>query len=201
MSRLAALALLLLAACGGNPTPQPPGPSGWSNFTKGGSVAISNPFAFPSASQAPLGYIYKKPPSSVLRIGQTITLNYSIAGNATFGVTDPADAPPATIHLFIWETGDDLTGVNQYAYYRWWCRTPAVLNIGDNRTLSCTINETWTSVYDAAASAGALPAQGFAQALNNVFAVGFTFGGQSFYGHGGYAIGNATFTIDSFTVQ
>jgi hypothetical protein len=79
--------------------------------------AISNPFQI-AARPSSNNMLYAQPPAP-LAIGKTITLDYSINGNATLGVADPKDIPPATIDFFIWERGDNLSGVGQYEFYRW----------------------------------------------------------------------------------
>src|SRR5262249_35407993 len=91
-------------------------------------------FSFPTqASGSSVNYVYTRP-TVALAQGQTFTLNYSVDGNATFGVADSDDVTPATIRLFIWKATDNLSGVGAYAYYRWWCSSSMNVTFGDNQT-------------------------------------------------------------------
>lgn len=161
--------------------------SGWETYGTGTGYAgvLNNPFTIPAKSSGKsINYVYTAPPA--LAVGKTITLNYSVDGTATFGPADPSDVAPATIALFIWENGDTGGETGRY-----WCATRPNLVLGDNQTLSCVINSTWTDVDGKAATPGP-----------NAFAVGFTFGGQYFAGHGVWATsGSATFKVNSYTVQ
>lgn len=163
--------------------------SGWTDYGTGTGAgfvgALSNPFTIPTqASGKSVNYVYKIPPA--LAVGKTITLNYSVDGNATLGPADPSDTPPATIALFIWENNDTGGETGRY-----WCATRPNLVLGDNQTLSCVINSSWTDVDGKSGTPG-----------TNAFAVGFTFGGTSFAGHGVWATsGSATFKINSYTVK
>jgi hypothetical protein len=151
------------------------------------------------ASGSSVNYLYTKP-TLALTQGQNFTLNYSIDGTATFGVADPKDVPPAAIRLFIWEAGDNLSGVGAYAYYRWWCSSRINLTFGDNQSFSCVIDGAkWTSVFGKSGTNSEASQAGFAQALKNAAYVGVTFGGQMFAGHGVWMTsGSATFTIKGY---
>jgi hypothetical protein len=204
-----AFAVVLASCSGGNSQPaapsfyQPPKGQWADSGTSTGSEivrAISNPFQI-AARPSSNNMLYAQPPAP-LAIGKTITLDYSINGNATLGVADPKDIPPATIDFFIWERGDNLSGVGQYEFYRWFARSGTCkrnLVIGDHNIVSCKIDLTWISVFGKPASSNP---QAFQQALSNAFAVGFGLGGQYFAAHGVWtASGSATFKINSFTVQ
>jgi hypothetical protein len=215
---LAALlgALLIIWLTGGQRSSNPePGPYNipvadvgqWAGFGTGtgnNEPTIKNgAFTFPAqASGSSVNYVYTKP-AAALAQGQTFALNYSVDGDATFGVADSKDVPPAAIRLFIWEANDNLGGAGAYAYYRWWCSSPINLTFGDNQTLSCVIDGAkWTSVFGESGTNSAASQAGFAQALKNVAYVGVTFGGQMFAGHGVWTTsGNATFTINSITIK
>jgi len=54
----------------------------------------------------------------------------------------------------------------------------------------------WTNCY------GEHDTSGFVGALENAMGIGFTFGGQNFFGHGVYLSGgSATFKVNSYTVR
>ena len=130
--------------------------------------------------------------------GQTVTLVYSIDGSTPeWTVSDPADVPPATMHLFLWRRGDDLSCNGVMASYRFWAPSGVTLKLGDNQTLASVLDPSvWTNCY------GEHDTSGFAGALENAMGIGFTFGGQSFFGHGVYlSRGSATFKVNSFTVR
>lgn len=215
MKRFLFLALLLAGCSGGgggsscnNPLCAYPGllspNSGWTDYGSGAGAALvgplPNPFSIPSqASGQTINYVYTKAPT--LAVGQTITLNYSVSGNATFAPLPEsscgsAGCGPALVRLFIW-AGNDVGSTNAG---RWWCNAQATpLVIGDNQTISCQLEfENWGG---AGVGSDPINATTFAAVLNAPFAVGFTFGGE-FAGHGDWVTsGSATFTVNSFTVQ
>jgi hypothetical protein len=158
---------------------------------------ISNgAFTFPGPSGV-AGYFYTKPPATIAR-GQTVTLVYSIDGNTpVWGVSDPTDMPPATMHLFLWRRGDDLSCNDTMASYRFWAPSGVTLKLGDSQTLTSVLDPSvWTNCY------GEHDTSGFAGALENAMGIGFTVGGQNFFGHGIFlSSGTATFKVNSFTVR
>src|SRR5262249_54914507 len=97
-----------------------------------------------------------------------------------------------------------------YAYYRWFSHSGRVVleNGNFNSTVGFTNLSDWSSVFGEYANARtstedgsiATPGQGFAQALANPAYIGITCGGR-FFGHGVYATGQATFMMNSFSVQ
>ncbi len=127
---------------------------------------------------------------------QSLTVIFKIVGtDPQFHVMDPADHPPATVHIFFEQVGDDLGS----DYGRWWADTGGYdlqLN-GDVIAITVPLDPSvWSSVF------GHRNDQAFQAALANVGWVGFTFGGQSFWGHGvGLADGAATFTLIDFRVD
>lgn len=200
------LALLILAGCGGSSqspsSPYPgrpsPAPGAWTDYGSGAGAALvgnlSNPFAIPSqASGKTVNYVYTAPPA--LAIGRTVTLNYSIDGNATLAPLPESSCGSggcgsANLRLFIWGNTPDTSND------RWWCAKPVPLTIGDNQTLSCVIDSTWTGTGLAGYNQTTFP-----NSVINPFAIGFTFGAM-FAGHGVWTTsGTATFKINSFTVQ
>lgn len=192
---------LLLAACGGGgSSPSPPSVqpsiSGWTQFFGSNVVVQGGSFDFP-ATPGSVHYIVE--PAHPL-LGQTIVLIFQITGNGTL-MPDPSDVSsvdtlPATLHLFLWEKGDNLTGQGAYETYREWsART--VIGPG-TFTVSAQLDPSqWTGVFGQTPSAAA-----FQQLLNNCYGVGFTFGGASFAGHGLYsANGSLHFQLMAFSIQ
>jgi hypothetical protein len=179
----------------------------WADFGTGTGTKepriMNGAFTFPAqASGSSVNYVYTKP-SVALAQGQTFTLNYSVDGNATFGVADSDDVPPAAIRLFIWKAGDNLSGSGAYVYHRWWCSSRIDLTFGDKQTFSCVLDGAkWTSVFGESGTTSAASQVGFAQALKNAAYVGLTFGGQRFAGHGVWTTsGNARFTIIGISIK
>src|SRR6516225_10500120 len=168
----------------------------WVDFG-GNKPPISNgTFTFPGPSGV-AGYFYTKPPATMAQ-GQTVTLVYSIdGGTPVWGVSDPNDVPPATMHLFLWRSGDDLSCNGAMSSYRFWAASGVTLKLGDNQTLTSVLDPSvWTNCY------GQHDTSGFAGALANAMGIGFTFGGQNFAGHGVYlSRGSATFKVNSYTVR
>lgn len=161
------------------------------------------------------GYYYTQLPA-VPKVGQTLTLNYTVTGNNPVWQQAPAsggnsetDINPPTLHLFLWRKGDDLscsaTNVTYgpdghtvasrnggFADYRLFAgRTPLVL--GANQTVSVTLDAAhWTNCWGS-------PPLAIGDELNNLIGAGVTFGGQWFAGHAIYlSSGDAKFTINSF---
>jgi hypothetical protein len=206
----ASLILILMSCSSSGITCNPRQPSsvnsGWTNFGKCGATSqLPSTFTFPSlSSNQVIGYVLTAPLPN-FSVGHTVTLDYDVFLNGALGVADKNDTLPASLTLFFWQKGDNLSGMDQYAYYRWWCGTRGSLDNG-NHVLSCPIDANWTSVNGTPGTLGIgmpppTPASGFEQALNNLFAIGFTCGGAYFYGHGCWSAGGVTMKINSFVVQ
>ena len=168
----------------------------WVDFGRNEPTIHSGAFTFPGPSGV-AGYFYTKPPATIAR-GQTVTLVYSIDGSTlVWGVSDTNDMPPATMHLFLWRSGDDLSCNGAMASYRFWAPSGVALKLGDGQTLTSVLDPSvWTNCY------GDHDTSGFAGALENAMGIGFTFGGQRFFGHGIYlSSGNATFKVNRYTVR
>jgi hypothetical protein len=173
-----------------------PGAGQWVDFGRNEPTISNGAFTFPGPSGV-AGYFYTKPPATIAR-GQMVTLVYSIDGSTpVWGVSDTTDVPPATMHLFLWRSGDDLSCNGAMASYRFWAPSGVTLKPGDNQTLSSVLEPSvWTNCY------GQRDTNGFAGALENAMGIGFTFGGQNFAGHGVYlSSGSATFKVNSYTVR
>ena len=173
-----------------------PGAGQWVDFGRNEPMISNGAFAFPGPSGV-AGYFYTKPPATIAQ-GQTVTLVYSIDGSApVWEVSDPTDLPPATMHLFLWRGGDDLSCNGVMASYRFWAPSGVILKLGDSQTLTSVLDPSvWTNCY------GQHDTGGFAGALENAMGIGFTFGGNNFFGHGVYLTsGSATFKVNSYTVR
>jgi hypothetical protein len=173
-----------------------PGAGQWVDFGRDKPAISSGAFIFPGPGGV-AGYFYTKPPATLAQ-GQTMTLVYSIGGSTPeWGLSDPTDVPPATMRLFLWRSGDDLSCDGVMASYRFWAPSGATLKLGDNQTLTSVLDPSvWTNCY------GQYDTGGFTGALENAMGIGFTFGGRYLAGHGVYlSRGNATFKVNSYTVR
>jgi hypothetical protein len=189
------LALLLVGCSGGGsassttwPTPLP---GQWATAF-GENALAGTTFDMPG----PPGIHYVYTPANGLAPGKTMTLTYTLTGDATFRPDDASDINPPTISLFIWQAGDNLTCAGAYAGYRQFLVTRLNLQFGTH-TVSAVIEPAdWTGCYPGEA------ASAFTEAVANAAYMGFTFSGQYFAGHGVDVVsGSATFTINSFTVH
>ena len=186
--------------CGGagssSSTISMPGAGQWVDFGRNEPTISNGAFTFPGPSGV-AGYFYTKPPATIAW-GQTVSLVYSIDGcTPEWGVSDPSDVPPATMHLFLWRSGDDLSCNGVMASYRFWAPSSVTLKLGDSQTLTSVLDPSvWTNRY------GRHDPGGFVGALENAMGIGFTFGGQKFFGHGVYlSRGSATFKVNSYTAR
>jgi hypothetical protein len=146
--------IALMSACSkfggaGNSSSTIPIPSAgqWVDFGRNKPTISSAAFTFPDPSGI-AGYCYTKPPATIAR-GQTVTLVYSIDGSTpVWGVSDTTDVPPATMHLFLWRNGDDLSCNGAMASYRFWASAGVQLKLGDNQSLSAVLDPNlWTNCY------------------------------------------------------
>jgi hypothetical protein len=189
------IAFLLLT--GAQPNIPPVGVGEWADFgTAAGSGftgRLSNPFTFPVKSS--VNYVYTKLAAKPA-VGQIVTLNFSIDGNAVYGAADTNEACPCHVGLLVWRAGDDLSGAGAYASYRFFSHQTVPLQPGQ-QMLSVKLDPAlWINVW------GQTDATGFAAALDNVQYMGFTFGGKYFAGHGVWTTsGSASFKVNSFSVQ
>jgi len=163
-------------------------------------------------------YLVTVPPVLTGKASVTMSGSISAAAGVKFIPTttpgQPPDTSSATCGFYFQEVGDNLSGAvgngQNYAYYRWFSHSNRVVleNGNFNVTVGLTNISDWSSVFGEYANArtsteaGSLvtPGQGFAQALANPAYIGITCGGR-FFGHGVYATGQATFMMNSFSVQ
>jgi hypothetical protein len=93
--------------------------------------------------------------------------------------------------------GDDLTASKQF--YRWWAQTGIKLQAGAHVVEVPLDPAQWSSVFSIKGDAA--PSE-FMAAYTDVQAVGFTFGGGCFYGHGVFvANGTARFVVREFVIE
>ena len=91
--------------------------------------------------------------------------------------------PPANFSLFIQQQGDTLTAAEPYK--RWWSAEMAPLKAGaGSMTVPLNKGGKWLSVFGERGDASSAAAAGFAMAKANLGALGLTFGGGCFRGHG-----------------
>jgi hypothetical protein len=169
----------------------------WVDFGSTEPKIDGNQFTFPTDTSATAGYFYTKPVGAVAP-SMTVTLNYTVTGSSDFEQTphgQASDVNPATITLFLWRQGDDLSCNGAFASYRLWAAKRNLV-IGNNQTLSAPlVAGSWTNCW------GKTDPIGFGGTLQNLLGIGFTFGGQNFNGHGVYNPGGAGFIIEGFTVK
>jgi hypothetical protein len=191
----------LLCGCGDGNSPsnnQPP-ISGWTAFFSSGVNQSGGSFDFPAAP-GHINYMVEPPPGKVAS-GQTITMTFTISGTGTLlppPATNPQnqDIPPATVSLFLWQKGDDLSGVGQYVSYRCFAGRISIPTPGTYTTSAVLDPTQWIDVY------GKPTAAQFQGVLDNLYGLGFTLSGQYFAGHGVYvANGSAHFTLQSYQIQ
>jgi hypothetical protein len=130
-----------------------------------------------------------------LSVGQMLTMTFTLSGDGTLFPTGAGDIRPATIHLFMQRQNDDLSCAGTKQQYRWWAARLELTGPG-TYTISAPITpENWTDCFGQSGSAN--PAA-FADAVNNLAVVGYTFGGAYFSGHGAAADGLVHFTLNQF---
>jgi hypothetical protein len=189
---------LLLTACNDEGSPAVSAPSvsywkiayspnmpAWMSGTEGNWY-----FEFPN--QNGVHYVYKVAPA--VRVGQTITMHFTITGNGNFVPTEGTET--ARVRLFLQQRGDTLTA--QEPYKRWWSTAYVELKEGDFRLIVPVSPDQWSSVFG---RRGAEVPTEFNTAISQLANVGFTFGG-TFAGHGVYVTGrNARFILKQYAVS
>ncbi len=151
-------------------------------------------FDFPTAPGS-VHYIAQTPAAKIAP-GQSIIMSFAIQGDGTIVPTE--GGPPGRLRLFLWQKGDDLSGARKFEFYRWWSLANVELKNGDFILSVKIVPEEWSSVFGKVGTASAAATSGFHEAINNLYAYGFTFGGQ-FAGHGDYVKnGDARFVLKSY---
>ena len=102
----------------------------------------------------------------------TPTFEYALEVNNTC-------VSPARVRFLLQQKGDDLSGAGGKQYYRWWSIYAAYKLAPGSTTLTVQVSDLsqWLSVFGERADASADATAGFWQAMNNLGAVGFSFGG------------------------
>jgi len=171
----------------------------WVTFTAKSPQVNNNAFDFPCCDGKLIaGYFYTRLPAQP-KVGQTLKLTYSLdVTNPIWATHDTGETPPPTLHLFIWQKGDNISCQGDYNFYRLFAAR-TLLVPGDNQTVSSLLSGTsWQGCYPKLP----LTDNRLQTALNNNLGLGVTFGGQFFAGHGIYLThGSARFTIKQFSSQ
>lgn len=190
--------LLILGACGGGggnggstQPPSIPPPSFTSYF--GSLVGQCADFDFPQDNS---GVHYCVRSGVNLPLGQTVTLTFTISGSGQLRPLDPGETLPATLHLIIWRSLDNLSCVGAYQQFRFFAARVEIKGPGTYTTSARIAPEAWSDCYGQPGSAN--PAL-FSAALGSG-TVGYTFGGSYFAGHGLAASGPVHFHLDNFSV-
>jgi hypothetical protein len=166
-----------------NPAPYPI--NGWTfDFPKAGSVHYITTNYKQSFSHKKISITFK-----------IVTTNNP--GYVPIGGTDLAQ-----MHLYFQREGDNLSGIGEYAFYRWWSNPDKyMLGAQDNQlvTLSVPLDPArWSSVYG---GIGTKSISAFNDAWKYVANIGITFGG-TFFGHGVYITkGSAKFILVDFKIS
>lgn len=185
---------LFLAACGGgggsSPPPPLPSPTWQFAYSQGVSGSCDN-FDFPQSDGA--HYCIRQ---MGLSVGQTLTMTFTLSGNGTLYPTGAGDIAPATIHLFMQRRNDDLSCVGEKQQYRWWAGRLELTGPGTYTIRAQITPDNWSDCRGI--SGGANPGL-FADTVNNLAVVGYTFGGAYFAGHGAAANGPVHFTLNQFS--
>lgn len=208
---LAPSIFLLIGCSGGSnspvvvaPPPVPPPPAAvWQfQFSPGLSSAGSYGnggfiFQFPASDGA--HYLVKgySAPVNGLKIAGTVL---SVSGTPVVRYVKAADnncSPndfPATMSLYLQKAGDNMLD----EFGRWWSSQRIALVAGQSFSLDLpTSDPSWGSVYGKTQAAGGVSLPSIVMQ-----AVGVTFGGGCFAGHGAYANGGfASMQVDLFEVR
>lgn len=155
-----------------------------------GAYTTGTPESFTFPSRDGVHYCMKSAAGYGVAIGKTITFKFEIAGDGELKVADTTDTPPATVRLILQRKGDTLT----QADYRFWYGKTNLVN-GVLSMVAPIDPAQWTNVYGAVSDAG------FRALIGDISNLGFTFGGQSFAGHGVYCpVGTRTFKLIEYSV-
>lgn len=214
MIRLIAAALLTLAVAACNqgssrptlpPQYQPPAAnSGWvfqASPGMPGAPAASGDgfwFNFPVGPESPGAASVHYVVRPGVRLGSSLALAFRIEGSEPVFQyklnPDNTCGGEANVSLYLQRRGDDWSGQGAMASFRWWSRDAAVLKLGDGTLVVPLEVGSWINVWGQSNDAS-----GFALALRDLQAVGVTFGGGCFKGHGvNLRSGSARFIMQTF---
>lgn len=161
-------------------------------------------FTFPNANG--VGYLTTNQRPAFASASIRASIAVSTVGDPFFEYRTEAVntcVSPATVRLFFQRRGDNMSGMGAFEFYRWWSNPVAYeLRAGHvDLTGDLTDPTQWTSVNG---RSGAVDEPAFRAALADLGAVGFTFGGGCFFGHGVYVVpgtGDATFEATDYIVR
>ncbi len=192
------IALACLAAKPHQPT------SGWTaRYSEGVTLTSQVEFAFPAAP-GHINYLtmpYTTPLSQAQSVTMTVQID-ALSGVPSFdygiGPNNPC-AYPAHVRAYI-EQKYKLDAVYAPATYRWWSNPIAIeLTPGTFTATTPLTPDQWS---DTNGIRGVDDLAGFAAAIGHPQAVGMTFGGGCFFGHGvSVSGGTAQFILKGFTVS
>lgn len=159
-------------------------------YSTGVPSQISTGFTFPSTDG--VHYLVKNHSGS-LSSGLELTFRIDASPDAVFDFhTNPNNTgdKPSSVSLYFQRVGDNLS----YPFYRWYAINLSQELKNGTYTVHASLDPSnWVSVYGVS---GATAIGDFEAAKANVGAVGMTFGGGSFAGHGVFVpTGTATMTI------
>jgi hypothetical protein len=219
-------AAAIIAACGASPS-EPSGTAASADMTTGSSLSMASSqwsfryspgmpatpassdggwqFAFPNSNGVEYLTTAQHPPTASRSI--TASIAVETVGSPFFEYRTEAintcDSP-AAVHLFFQRHGDDMSGNGAFEFYRWWSN-PVAYQLGAGSialTGDLTDPSQWTSVFGQSGAGVNEPA--FRAALADLGAVGFTFGGGCFFGHGVYVTpgtGQAVFKATQYVID
>ena len=183
-------------------------PSQWTFYTGGGYAtslksidgALSVPFPAHPATVGVLNYLFTQSGPTRLATSQSVAASWTITtiGLPVFHWDDSqasiCNMPPFAV-LFFWSNR-----MGEGEFDRWWAYADTATLAGGSFARSAPLDPSrWLSVYGVHGDAA--PAA-FATALANVSAIGLTFGGGCYYGHGVYTTdGAATFALTRYEIR
>lgn len=174
-------------------------PSNYPLLNDGGALAFDVRLA-PDT----MNYLYHTNPPSNITGTVVVSLQVVTTGTPIFGCY-PAPwtcNPPATVRPLIMSGSDPFNVNNPLA--RWWSNPTAFVLANGTITLSIPLTpDRWSSADGRFGNQDATTLAGFAQAISHVSALGVTFGGNGFFGHGVNLTGGGTarFRIVSYQIQ
>jgi hypothetical protein len=138
-------------------------------------------------------------------LAKSVTITFSVAGdNPAFDFhTAPGNScnTPATMRLLLERSYDESLS---QIMYRWWSN-PISFVLARTGPMTLTVPLTpdqWSDVNGQLGSASSTTVSGFKDTLADIGAVGMSFGGGCFSGHGVYLnSGSATFNVTAFTLN
>lgn len=209
--KLIFLVALLLAGCNDGVAPVPPATSKSGGEMVNGSWQFQYSPGMASPAKTSGGWSFDFPTkdgvhylvtgSNGLSPGmKQIVLEYDITmtGSPVFEyrtADNSCDSPKANVSLYFQRKGDNLSGEGDYANYRFWSRPLlSELKAGPGTLVVPLMADQWINVWGQHTA--------ITTALANLQAIGMTFGGGCFAGHGVFVTGGtAKFTAKSFQVK